>query len=67
MFQHTARCGTVGEEFCPYFSHTDGVYHHSDGAVANQTVKAQGRNEKHIRGVKSYGKILIFIASAKPR
>ena len=64
VFQHTARCGTVGEELCAVFltgdSHADGVFRHSDGAVTDQTVKAQTGDVKHIRWLKRYGKLLIL-------
>lgn len=64
MFQHIARSGTVGEEFCAVLftgdSHTDGVLCHSDGAVADQTVKTESRNVKYIRGMKRYGELLVF-------
>ena len=39
VFQHTARCGTVGEEFRAILltgdSHADGILRHSDGTVAH--------------------------------
>ena len=64
VFQHTARSGTIGEEFCAVLltgdSHADGVLRHSDGAVADQTVKAESRYVEYIRGMKRYGKLLVF-------
>ena len=52
VFQHTARSGTVGKEFCAVFlagnSHADGVLRHSDGTVAHQAVKAQTGDVKHL-------------------
>ena len=56
VFQHTARSGTVGEEFCTVFltgnRHANGVLCHSDGTVAHQAVKTQTGNVKHFGWVK---------------
>ena len=64
VFQHTARCSTVGEEFGSVLlagdSHADGIPCHSDGAVADQTVKAESRYVEYIRGMKRYGELLVF-------
>ena len=64
VFQHAARSGTVGEEFRTVLltgdSHADGVLRHSDGAVTDQTVKAQTGDVEHFRGMKRYGEVLIL-------
>ena len=64
VFQHTARSGTVGEEFRAVLltgdSHADGVLRHSDGAVAHQTVKAQAGDMEHFRGMQRYGRSFIL-------
>ena len=52
MLKHTAWTRTVLEECCTVFlrgkRNPDGILRHSDGTVANQTVKSKSRNMQHI-------------------
>ena len=64
VFQYTTRSGTVGEEFCTVFftgnRHADGVLCHSDGTVADQTVKAQTWDVKNIQRLKRHSELLVL-------
>ena len=64
VFQHATGSRTICKELGSVLlagnRHADGVLCHSNGAVANQTVKAQAWDMQHIRRLKRYRKILIF-------
>ena len=64
VFQHTARRSTVGKEFCSVLfagnRHADSVLRHSDGTVADQTVKTQAGNVQHIRWEQRYSELLVL-------
>ena len=64
VFQHTTRCGTVGEEFRAILltgnRHADSILCHSDGAVANQAIEAESGDMQHIRRLKRYGELLVL-------
>ena len=64
VFQHTTGrrtvCKELGSVLLASNRHSDSVLCHSNGAVTNQTVKAQAWDVQHIRRLKRYRKILIF-------
>ena len=59
MFQHTARCSTVGIELTAVLfgcnGKADGILRHSDGTVTNKTVKTETGNMKNIGWFQNHG------------